>query len=129
MSFELGFHDVPLSLKWRIIKWLFSYRWKIYPLARMIVIRISVISRTCVFSLVSRGYSALLAGRRGGRPGDRTQGADQAGLGGEAVPGGLAGVHDLRQVAKDRVGEPMAAQIMPDALDRIEFRAVGRQGQ
>jgi len=41
-----------------------------------------------------------------------------------AVPGHLAGIHDIRQTAKYRVGEPAAAQIVPDRLDRIELRAI-----
>ena len=45
-------------------------------------------------------------------------------VGGEPVPGHLAGIHDVRQAGKDRVGEPMAAQIVPNPFDRIELRAV-----
>jgi hypothetical protein len=57
--------------------------------------------------------------RLGGCPGDRAEGADQAGICGKAVPGRLTGVQNVGQVAEYRVGEPMAAQIVPDALDRI----------
>ena len=39
----------------------------------------------------------------------------------------LAGVHDVGEAAKYRVGEPVAAQIVPNPLDWIELRAVGRQ--
>ncbi len=39
-------------------------------------------------------------------------------IGGEPVPGRLAGIHDIRQTAKYRVGEPVAAQIVPSPLDR-----------
>ena len=45
-------------------------------------------------------------------------------VGGEPVPGRLAGVHDVRQAAKHRVGEPVAAQIVPNPLDRIELRGL-----
>ena len=55
--------------------------------------------------------------------------ADQAVVSGKPVPGHLAGIHDVRQAGKYRVGEPVAAQIVPNPLDRIEFRAVGRQLQ
>src|SRR5260370_8596072 len=50
-------------------------------------------------------------------------------VGGEQVPGRLAGIHDVRQAPKYRVGEPVAAQIVPNPLDRVELRAVGRQLQ
>ena len=50
-------------------------------------------------------------------------------VGGEPVPGRLAGIHDVRQTAKHRVGKPMAAQIVPNPLDRMELRAVRRQLQ
>ena len=63
------------------------------------------------------------------RPGDRAERADQGVVGGEPVPSGLAGIHDVRQAAKYRVGEPVAAQIVPNPLDRIELRAVRRQLQ
>jgi hypothetical protein len=43
-------------------------------------------------------------------PGDRAERADQTVVGGEPVPGHLAGIHDVRQADKHRVGEPMAAQ-------------------
>src|SRR5207237_8673490 len=59
-------------------------------------------------------------GRSGG-PGDGAEGADQAGVGGEAVPGPLTGVHDVRRATKYRVGEPVAAQIVPDPLDRVAW--------
>src|SRR5580700_494930 len=60
-------------------------------------------------------------------PGDRAERADQAGVGGEPVPRHLAGVHDVGEAPKYRVGEPVAAQIVPNPLDWIELRAVGRQ--
>ena len=47
-------------------------------------------------------------------------------VGGEPVPGHLAGIHDVRQADKHRIGEPVAAQIVPNPLDRIELRAVIR---
>ena len=50
-------------------------------------------------------------------------------VGGEPVPGPLAGIHDVRQAGKYRVGEPVAAQIVPNPLDWIELRAVRRQLQ
>jgi len=50
-------------------------------------------------------------------------------VGGEPVPGHLEGIHDGGQAGKYRVGEPMAAQIVPNPLDRIELRAVRRQRQ
>ena len=50
-------------------------------------------------------------------------------VGGEPVPGDLAGIHDVRQADKHRVGEPMAAQIMSNPLDRIELRVVRRKLQ
>src|SRR6266702_296497 len=62
-------------------------------------------------------------------PGDRAERADHAGVGGEPVPRHLAGVHDVGQATKYRVGEPVAAQIVPNPLDRVELRAVGRQLQ
>ena len=62
-------------------------------------------------------------------PGDRAERADQAGVGGEPVPRHLAGVHDVGQATKYRVGEPVAAQIVPNPLHRIELRAVRRQLQ
>src|SRR6516165_7805714 len=70
-----------------------------------------------------------LSSGRSWRPGDRAERADQVVVGGEPVPGDLAGIHDVRQTAKHRVGEPMAAQIVPNPLDRIELRAVRRQLQ
>ena len=48
---------------------------------------------------------------------------------GKPVPRHLAGIHDGRQAGKHRVGQPMAAQIVPNALDRIELRALRRQLQ
>ena len=45
-------------------------------------------------------------------------------IGGEAVPGHLAGIHEVRQAGKYRVGEPVAAQIVPNPLDRVKLRAV-----
>jgi len=62
-------------------------------------------------------------------PGDRAERADQAVVGGEPVLGCLAGVHDFRQAGENRVGKPMAAQIVPNPLARIELRAVTRQLQ
>jgi hypothetical protein len=41
----------------------------------------------------------------------------------------LAGIHDVRQAGKHRIGEPMAAQTVPNPLDRVELRAVRRQLQ
>ena len=61
---------------------------------------------------------------RSGNPSDRAERADQAVLGREPLPGSLAGIHDVGQVGKYRIGEPMAAQIVPNPLDRIELRAV-----
>src|SRR5215471_14758405 len=44
--------------------------------------------------------------------------------------GSIAGsIHDVCQAGKHRVGEPMAAQIVPNPLDRIELWAIGRQLQ
>ena len=85
---------------------------------------------TSVLSISGHGSIAghLLSGRNRS-PGDRAQRADQAVVGGEPVPGHLAGVHDIRQATKHRVGEPVAAQIVPNPLDRIELRAVRRQRQ
>ena len=48
---------------------------------------------------------------------------------GKPVPGHLAGLDDVRQAGKHRVGEPVTAQIVPNPLDRIELRAVRRQRQ
>ena len=62
-------------------------------------------------------------------PGDRAERADQAGISGEAVPGRLADIHDVPQTTKYRVGEPVAAQIVPNPLHRVELRAIGRQVQ
>ena len=45
-------------------------------------------------------------------------------VGSEPVPSRLAGIHDVRQAGKHRIGEPMAAQIMPNPLDRVELWAV-----
>ena len=70
----------------------------------------------------------LWCGRRRS-PSDRAERADQAVIGGKPVPRRLAGIHDVRQAGKHRVGEPMAAQIMPNPLDRVELRAVRRQLQ
>jgi len=50
-------------------------------------------------------------------------------VGGEPVSGHLAGIHHVGQADKHRVGQPMTAQIVPNPLDRIEFRAVRRQLQ
>src|SRR5258706_10738580 len=84
--------------------------------------------RECVFLSGPRFDSRhkLWIGRRRS-PGDRAERADQAGVGGKPVPRRLAGVHDVRQAPKYRVGEPVAAQIVPNPLDWIELRAVGRQ--
>ncbi len=40
-----------------------------------------------------------------------SQASDQAMVGGEPVPGRLAGIHDVRQAPKYRVGEPVAAPL------------------
>src|ERR1700731_1729598 len=84
--------------------------------------------RECGF-LSGPGFDSrpkLWMGRRR-TPGDRADRADQAGVGGEPVPRHLAGVHDVGEAPKYRVGEPVAAQIVPNPLDWIELRTVGRQ--
>jgi len=58
-----------------------------------------------------------------GAQGDRAERADQAVVGGEPVPGHLARIHDVRQARKHRIGEPMAAQIVPNPLDRVDSLA------
>ena len=70
----------------------------------------------------------LLSGRIRS-PGDRAERADQGVICGKPVPGCLAGIHDVRQAGKHRIGQPMAAQIVPNPLDRVELRAVRRQLQ
>jgi len=50
-------------------------------------------------------------------------------VGGEPVSRHLAGIHHVGQADKHRVGQPMTAQIVPNPLDRIEFRTVRRQLQ
>ena len=45
------------------------------------------------------------------------------------VPYGAAGVGDCIAAVKDADGEPVGAQIVPDVLDRVQFRTVGGQGQ
>ena len=45
-------------------------------------------------------------------------------VGGKPVPGHLAGIHDVGQADKHRVGGPVAAQIVPNPLDRVKLRAV-----
>ena len=70
-----------------------------------------------------------LWGGRSRSPSDRAERADQGVIGGKPVPRRLAGIHDVGQAGKYRVGEPMAAQIVPNPFDRIELRAVRRQFQ
>src|SRR5580700_5309405 len=47
-------------------------------------------------------------------PADRAERANQGAMDGEPVPRRLAGIHDVRQADKHRVGKPMAAQIVPN---------------
>ena len=79
-----------------------------------------------VFSNPGRSW---LAGRRSWSPGHGAERADQGVVGGEPVPSGLAGIPDVGQATKDRVGEPVAAPIVPHPLDGIELRAIWRQRQ
>src|ERR1700722_8603777 len=94
-----------------------------------ILIRISLnfCTRVCLLSEPRFDSRHKLWSGRSRSPGDRAERADQAGVGGEPVPRHLAGVHDVGQATKYRVGEPVAAQIVPNPLHWIEFRAVGRQ--
>jgi len=70
-----------------------------------------------------------LQGGGSGSTSHRAERADQAVVGREPLPGHLAGVHDVLQVPKYRVGEPVTAQIVPNPLDRVELGAVRRQRQ
>ena len=79
-----------------------------------------------VFSNPDRSW---LARRRSWSPGNSAERADQGVVGGEPVPSGLAGIHDVGKATKYRVGEPVAAQIVPNPLDWIELRAIWRQRQ
>ena len=85
-----------------------------------------IFGHECGFDLRPRSKWHLESGEKP-EPRDRAERADQTVVGGEPVLGHLAGIHDVRQADKHRVGEPMAAQIMPNPLDRIELRAVRRQ--
>ena len=83
----------------------------------------------CVSSQATFDSRRHLLGGRRWSPSDRAERADQAAVGGEPVPRHLAGIHDVGQATKQRIGQPMAAQMVPDPLDRIEFGAVRRQLQ
>src|SRR3954462_16020972 len=91
------------------------------------IIRISGNFWTRVSPTSGRGSRQQLWSGRSRSPADRAERADQGVIGGEPVPRRLAGSHDVRQAGKYRVGEPVAAQIVPNPLDWIELRAVGRQ--
>src|SRR5271170_232980 len=71
----------------------------------------------------------LKNGGRSRSPGDRAERADQAVVVGKSVLGHLAGIHDVGQAGKHRVGEPVTAQIVPNPLDWIELGTVRRQRQ
>src|SRR4051812_19619638 len=92
-----------------------------------LLIRISGNFWTRVSPTSGRGSRQQLWSGRSRSPADRAERADQGVIGGEPVPRRLAGIHDVRQAGKYRVGEPVAAQIVPNPLDWIELRAVGRQ--
>ena len=47
----------------------------------------------------------------------------------EAVPGVAAGLDDGGVVLPNLEAEPVLAEILPDVLDGVELRAVGRQWQ
>src|SRR5438445_10370334 len=91
------------------------------------LIRISGNFWTRVSPISGRGSRQQLWSGRSRSPADRAERADQGVIGGEPVPRRLAGIHDVRQAGKYRVGEPVAAQIVPNPLHWIELRAVGRQ--
>ena len=48
---------------------------------------------------------------------------------GEEVPRVAAGIDDVVAGVEDDYGELVGAQAGPDVPDRVQFRAVGRQGQ
>src|SRR6476620_11568686 len=70
-------------------------------------------------ALVADRFGPLAAGNRG----------DPAGLGHERVPGPATALDDRGVVAPDAVAELVLAQVLPHVLDRVQLRAVGRQGQ
>ena len=101
-----------------------SYQ-KAYPSASgKAIIRISGNFWTRVSPISGRGSRQQLWSGRSRSPAGRAERADQGVIGGEPVPRRLAGIHDVHQAGKYRVGEPMAAQIVPNPLDWIELRAV-----
>src|ERR1700730_19142881 len=92
-----------------------------------VIIRISGNFWTRVSPISGSGSRPQLWSGRSRSPADRAERTDQGVIGGEPVPRRLAGIHDVRQAGKYRVGEPVAAQIVPNPLHGIELRAVGRQ--
>lgn len=63
------------------------------------------------------------------RPVVQADGPDSPGLRDEAVPGVAAVIEDVALGLEDPIGKPVLAQVLLDILDRIEFRALGRQRQ
>jgi len=104
-----------------------SWRDLLLDLKRRGLIRISGNFWTRVSPISGRGSRHQLWSGRSRSPAGRAERADQGVIGGEPVPRRLAGIHDVHQAGKYRVGEPVAAQIVPNPLDWIELRAVGRQ--
>src|SRR3954471_6444301 len=60
-------------------------------------------------------------------PGIGAQGSETTRLGGEGVPGAATSLDDGRGVGEKSQGQEPLAQVEPDPLDRVEFRAVGWQ--
>ena len=56
-----------------------------------------------------------------------SDGCDAFGIGDEIAPCVAGGVDDGVVVFEDGVGEPVLAHILPDVLDRVQFRSAGRQ--
>jgi len=59
----------------------------------------------------------------------RGDGTDARWIGHQRVPGVFAGVLDCLVAVPDAQAELVAAQILPDVLDRVQFGCVGRQRQ
>src|ERR1700730_13465502 len=76
---------------------------------------------------------AYWEGEAGGRSGSASGRAERADIkpwsAANRLPGNLTGVHDVLQVPKYRVGEPVTAPLVPNPLDRVELGAVRRQRQ
>ena len=62
------------------------------------------------------------------RPIAQTDGHDAPWLIDEVVPGIAAVIEEIVVGGEDAIGQPVVAHELPDVFDRVQFRALGRQG-